>query len=131
MQNGSRAQNDISRAEQFLIDDAKHLARFQAMRESQEKNLADFEVIMARGPKLHDPFYDAISAEQAVVAKEYKTVMAENDRLVAEEKAILNESVVTKIARLIRLPSAAETAALAKIRQNAIARQAKNRITNQ
>lgn len=127
MTNRSSASRTISRAEQFLIDDEEHGKRFQAMRQRQDKNLSDMQSLkgVTTAAQIHaqQDAYTTIMAEKDSVAALYHSVMAENDRLIREEKAILQVGVVQRISQLFRPNSEEEDTAIKKIRRNFNARQ--------
>ena len=128
MQNMSDNSGELSRAEQFLVDDEKHMKRFRTLQEKQKQNLADLKRITAiANTGVLPPDHEKVMAERERLSELHLKIMAENDRLVAEEKAILDRPLFTRISRAFRTVEANELAAEAKIKQNALAREAKNR----
>ncbi len=99
------------------------------MRQRQDKILSDMQSLkgVTTAAQIHaqQGAYTAIMAEKDSVAALYHSVMAENDRLLSEEKAILQIGVVQKIAQFFR-PNSEEDAAIDKIRRDFNARQATN-----
>lgn len=135
MPHNSVEQRDLSRAEQFLLDDEKHLRRFRKLREKQKQNLNELNRLMSSAQE-GMPDSDRMMEEFARLQKVGQTlsdtleqIMAENARLVSEESAILHPGVFGSFARLFNKPNEAQLQAEATIKRNALARKAKNRST--
>ena len=135
MPHKSIEQRDLSRAEQFLLDDEKHLRRFRKLREKQEQNLNEFNRLTSsaqEGMSDSDRMVDEYARLQKVrqtLSETLEQIMAENARLVSEENAILHPGVFGSLARLFNKPNEAQLQAEATIKRNALARKAKNRST--
>jgi hypothetical protein len=128
MENTNRGSGRLSRAEQFLIDDEKNTKRFRKFRERQQRNLADLKQVSADAEAgVLSPDHEKVMAECDRSREVLAEIMAENARLVAEEKAILNRSLITRISRAFKPPDASELAAEEQIKKQAMAREAQNR----
>jgi len=129
MPNKSVNQGGLSRAERFLLDDEKHLRRFSVFKEKQKRQMDDWnrlDMLVSSG-QVNTAEFERLRANKEKLSETLDQLMAENDRLVAEENAIIHPGVFGSFARLFGKADKAELEAVAQIKRNASAREAKNR----
>lgn len=105
-----------------------HLRKFRSFREKQKKNLDEWnrlQMLLSSGQDDATEF-ERLTTENEKNSETLEELKAENARLVAEEHAILHPGLFDRFARLFSKADEAELEAVAQIKRNASAREAKN-----
>ena len=83
--------------------------------------------MLASSGQVNTDELENVRAKKEKLSETLEQIMAENARLVAEEKAIIRPGLFGSFARLFSKSDEAELEAVAQIKRNASAREAKNR----